>query len=77
MVGYTLCIQIPLHTVMNFVVKLPIYQFYREAERNWGSRSHLYLWNQPMELDETSAEAEHRLTSMTVDDLCTPMNGRS
>ena len=51
-------IQIRRHTVMKFVVERPIYQFCREAERSRGSGLHLYWWNQPMELEETSAEAE-------------------
>ena len=51
-------IQVRRHTVMKFVSERPIYRYCREAERRRGSGSHLYWWNQPMELEETSAEAE-------------------
>ena len=36
----------------------PIYRYCREAEQRRGSGLHLYWWNQPKELGETSAEAE-------------------
>ena len=50
--------QVWMHMVMKFMSVRPIYKFCREAERNWGSGSHLYWWNHPMELEETSAKAE-------------------
>ena len=56
-------------TVMKYVVERPIYKFCREAERQRGSGSHLFWWNQPMELEETSAEAEAQADVSTVDDL--------
>ena len=51
-------IQVRRHKMMKFRSEHPIYKFCREAEWNRGSGSHLYWWNQPMELEETSAEAE-------------------
>ena len=56
-------------TVMKYVVERPIYQYCREAERQRGSGSHLFWWNQPMELEETSAEAEAQADVATADDL--------
>ena len=43
---------------MKFMSECPIYRYCREAERQRGSGSHLYKWNQPMELEERSMEVE-------------------
>ena len=51
-------IQVRRHIVMKFMSERPIFQFCREAKRQRSSRSHIYWWNQPMELEETSTEAE-------------------
>ena len=51
-------IQVRRYTVMKFMSECPIYRYCREAERQRGSGSHLYKWNQPMELEERSMEVE-------------------
>ena len=50
-------VQVRRARIMRWVDDRPILKLCREAERRRGTTPHLYWWEQPMDLDETSAGA--------------------
>ena len=43
--------------IKGWVIERPILKLFREAERRRGTTPRLYWWEQPMDLDESSAGA--------------------
>ena len=50
-------VQVRRASIMRWVVDRPILELCRLAERRRGTTPHTFWWEQPMDLDETSAGA--------------------